>query len=236
MISIVIPAHNERSYLKRLLAYLESEAIIPETEILVSLSMDTCDGSAALSGAKNVQFNRCEKKGRAVQMNNGADRAKGDVLVFLHADVLPPKGFLDNIRHTLCNGYDAGFFSYKFDKENFFLKVNASFTGKDSIFTGGGDQCLFIRRETFNMLGRFDETQVLMEDFEFFRRMKKRKIPYKIIKNDLIVSARKYEHNSYARVNLANLLLVILFKLGYPATKLKSLHNRLIRIPRESSS
>ena len=109
-------------------------------------------------------------------------------------------------------------------------------TAKDGIFTGGGDQCLFIKKEVFNTLGGFDEEQVVMEDFEFFERMKKGKIRYKIIKNDLIVSARKYQHNSYARVNLSNLLLVTLFKLGYPSRKLKSLHNKLIRTPYQNPS
>jgi hypothetical protein len=60
--------------------------------------------------------------------------------------------------------------------------------------------------------------------------MKKKGISYTIVTNDLIVSARKYKNNSYVRVNLSNLLLLILFKFGYPATKLKTLHNRLVRM------
>jgi hypothetical protein len=123
------------------------------------------------------------------------------------------------------------FFSYRFDKDYWYLRLNASFTSKDGPFTGGGDQCLFIRKTVFNQLGRFNEEQVLMEDFEFFGKMKKQKVPYTIIKNDLVVSARKYECNSYLRVNLSNFLLVVLFKLGYPSKKLKILHNKLIRTP-----
>tara|TARA_R110000868_G_scaffold293037_1_gene553554 strand:- start:355 stop:711 length:357 start_codon:yes stop_codon:yes gene_type:complete len=111
------------------------------------------------------------------------------------------------------------------------LKINASFTAKDGIFTGGGDQCLFIKKEVFQSLGKFSEAQVIMEDFEFFERMKKEKTKYVIVKSDLIVSARKYETNSYLRVNLSNLILVVLFKFGYPAPKLKSLHNKLLKIP-----
>ena len=99
------------------------------------------------------------------------------------------------------------------------------------MFTGGGDQCLFIKKQVFEAVGEYNENQVLMEDFEFFKRMKKNKVPYTIIKNDLVVSARKYECNSYLRVNLSNLLLVLLFKLGYPGDKLKILHNKLIRTP-----
>ncbi|MDO6472391.1 glycosyl transferase [Maribacter sp. 1_MG-2023] len=164
-------------------------------------------------------------------MNEASQIALGNTFVFLHADVVPPTGFIDDILNSLQNGYDAGFFSYRFDKDTWYLRVNAWFTAKDGLFTSGGDQCLFIKKKAFNQLGKFNEEQVLMEDFEFFRRMKKANLSYTIVKNDLIVSARKYESNSYLRVNLSNFLLVVLFKFGYSGSKLKSLHNKLIPTP-----
>ena len=202
----------------------------------MALSSENIDDSETILNQENIKFTRCSKKGRAVQMNRAADLSVGSILVFLHADVRPPKSFLTDIMNTLDNGHDAGFFSYRFDKKSFFLRINASFTSKNGIFTGGGDQCLFIKKEVFDNLGRFDENQVLMEDFEFFERMKKNGVRYKIIKNDLIVSARKYRNNSYLRVNLSNMLLVLLFKVGYPAKKLKALHNRLLRLPYQNNS
>ena len=229
MISIIIPAHNENKNLGELLPLLIKSDYDGSFEIVVAQSCISDDSSEQISKSPLVRFLKCKNQGRAVQMNEAAEAANGHILAFLHADVRPPKTFLSDIERTISDIYDAGFFSYRFDKENKLLKINASFTGKDGIFTGGGDQCLFIKKDVFNVLGKFNEEQVLMEDFEFFNRMKKNKVPYKIIKNDLVVSARKYEQNSYIRVNLSNLLLVILFKLGYPPKKLKSLHNRLIR-------
>lgn len=229
MTSIIIPAHKERDNLGRLIKELSHLEHIDSSEIIVALSPES-NSSPEQVKRREIQYLKCAKKGRATQMNEASKIAKGDILVFLHADVKPPKSFLNDIQKTIRNGYDAGFFSYKFDKENFFLKINASFTGKDGIFTGGGDQCLFIRKSVFEKLGRFNEEQVLMEDFEFFKRMKKNQVPYTIVQNDLIVSARKYEKNSYVRVNLSNLLLVALFKLGYPGKKLKYLHDRLLRV------
>lgn len=229
MTSIIIPAHKERDNLRRLIKELSHLEHIDSSEIIVALSPES-NSSPEQVKRREILYLKCAKKGRATQMNEASKIAKGDILVFLHADVKPPKSFLNDIQKTIGNGYDAGFFSYKFDKENFFLKINASFTGKDSIFTGGGDQCLFIRKSVFENLGRFNEEQVLMEDFEFFKRMKKNQVPYTIVQNDLIVSARKYEKNSYVRVNLSNLLLVALFKLGYPGKKLKYLHDRLLRV------
>ena len=229
MISIIIPAHNERENLSFLLGDLSLTADKDSYEIIIALSPNNGDNSEKLQTGNQTQIVQCKKLGRAAQMNQAARLARGNVLVFLHADVKPPRSFLGDIEETIEEGYDAGFFSYKFDKDNFLLRINASFTSKDGIFTGGGDQCLFIKKSIFEKLNGFNDQQVLMEDFEIFGRMKKNKLRYKIIKNDLIVSARKYQNNSYVRVNFSNLLLVILFKMGYPAIKLKSLHKKLIR-------
>lgn len=231
MTTIIIPAHNERQNLEMLLPRLEILREGHEVEMILALSADTCDGSEQIAVENGIEVICCTKKGRAVQMNTAAQRANGEILVFLHADVKPPESFLKDITNAIGSGYEAGFFSYRFDKKSIFLQINAAFTGKDGIFTGGGDQCLFIKKEVFRALGGFDEEQVLMEDFEFFKRMKENNVRYTIIQNDLIVSARKYKNNSYLRINLTNFLLVILFKLGYPASKLKILHDRLIKMP-----
>ena len=199
-------------------------------EIIVVFSANSTTTGSDLFTAQLTRV-KAGATGRALQMNYGARLAKGGILAFLHADVIPPSTYFNDIDSTIRQGFKAGFFSYRFDSVNLLLRINASFTARDGIFTGGGDQCLFIDSNTFRQMNGFDESQVLMEDFEFFSRMKKKGIPYTIVKNDLIVSARKYNHNSYARINLSNLLLLLLFKIGYPAKKLKVLHNRLIRMP-----
>jgi glycosyltransferase involved in cell wall biosynthesis len=230
MISIIIPSHKETINIDLLVGRLSSFSSQVPFEILVALSPES-EMDFKRETLDKADIIQCTKKGRACQMNEAAKLAKGEVLAFLHADVKPPESFLQDIQKTINDGFDAGFFSYRFDRESLPLKINSYFTAKDGIFTGGGDQCLFIKGHLFETLGRFKETQVLMEDFEFFERMKKNGIRYKIIKNDLIVSARKYEANSYLRVNLSNLLLVILFRLGYPSKKLKTIHDKLIRTP-----
>lgn len=230
VISVIIPAHNESDRLGVLLPRLQALGHDgKQVEILVVLSRDTTDASEAIVRSQGMRVLRASGSGRAVQMNEGALEAQGSALAFLHADVLPPDRFYDDILQTLEAGYDAGFFSYRFQPTNAFLKINASFTSRDGIFTGGGDQCLFIRKATFQKLGGFDNAQVLMEDFELFRRMKRSNIPYRIVPNDLLVSSRKYQKNSYVRVNLSNLLLLVLFRCGCAPETLKRLHNRLIR-------
>jgi rSAM/selenodomain-associated transferase 2 len=231
MISVIIPAYQENENLKGLLPLLESLESRSPTEIIVSLSAVNGEETQYHCQGRPLYIVKSPKRGRAVQMNYGAARAKGDVLVFLHADVRPPKAFFTDIARVMEQGFEAGFFSYRFDNESLLLKINGSFTARKGLFTGGGDQCLFIKKSVFNEIGRFNENQVLMEDFEFFKRMKRKSVPYTIIKNDLIVSSRKYSHNSYLRVNLSNLLLLLLFNFGYPPKKLKSLHDKLLNTP-----
>ena len=236
MISIIIPAHNEHKNLSTLIPYLETLIENQNAEVLIAVSAKNSDKTPVTHKNPKIIFLKCNQNGRASQMNAAAAIAKGTTLVFLHADVKPPTTFISDIKNTLAKNNEAGFFSYQFDSESFWLKINASFTAKDGLFTGGGDQCLFIEKPVFLRLGKFNEAQVLMEDFEFFERMKKEKIKYAIVNSDLIVSARKYETNSYVRVNVTNLLLVVLFKFGYPAPKLKSLHNKLLKIPYNGGS
>lgn len=229
MISIIIPAHNEKENLEKLVPILIGFQKETSCETIIALSSENSDGSSMFLKKLGIDFLRCEGKGRSAQMNEAVKVAKGTILAFLHADVIPPKSFISDIQQTLKDDFDAGFFSYRFDSEHLFLKINASFTARDGIFTGGGDQCLFIKKTIFERLNGFDENQILMEDFEFFDRLKEHEIPYKIIKSDLIVSARKYKYNSYLRVNFSNMLLLILYKLGYPSKKLKMLHSKLLK-------
>lgn len=231
LISVVIPAFNEFKNLEKLIPHLLDIGRNSNIELIVSFADHNGDQYRELENCTEVNFVQSPKKCRAYQLNLGAKHAQGSILAFLHADVWPPQDFFNHISNTIKAGFEAGLFAYKFNRDSFLLNLNASFTKRDGIFTGGGDQCLFLTQKTFNKLGGFDEDQVIMEDFEFFKRLKSAGHKYRIVDEDLIVSSRKYDYNSYLRVNLSNLLLVVLFKCNYPPGTLKNLHNKLIRVP-----
>ena len=95
----------------------------------------------------------------------------------------------------------------------------------------GGDQSLFIEKSLFEKLGGYSEKHILMEDYDIIRRGLKY-AKFHILPFDVLVSARKYEENSYLRVNFANLIIFTLYYVGVAPTQLKSIYRKLIRHPK----
>lgn len=231
MYSIVIPALNEKENLIELLPAIHRAGASHDFEVLVVLAPQNTDESEQLQGETGVQFFWSPEAGRGVQMNFGAEQAQGHVLVFLHADTRIPSDFFRAMDRVRAEGNQAGLFAFDFYPPSRLLKINAYFTAKKGVFTGAGDQCLFIEKELFTHLGGFNPKQVLMEDFEFFDRMKKSGTSYAISPSRLQVSARKYQYNSYLRVNAVNMLLFSLYKMGVGPEVLKKMYCRLLKGP-----
>ncbi len=176
-------------------------------------------------------YHRCLVPGRASQMNEGVMLANNaDILCFLHADVRPPLDFVPKIKAAINSGNGFGFFAYDFDPSNFWLRINARFTGHKGIFAGGGDQIHFMTRETFDLLGGYNPKYSIMEDFDLVRRVKSRGVPYAVSQSRAIVSSRKYDQNSWLKVNLYNLMAFLLFHIGIDSSKIKSAYNRGLKI------
>jgi rSAM/selenodomain-associated transferase 2 len=185
------------------------------------------DGTQKRAETAGAEVLNCKRKGRSCQMNEGAALAKGDVLYFVHADVRPPETWSTDIQNALAAGYHAGCFSYRFNSESKLLKINARATRHNSFLSGGGDQTLFIRRHIFEKMGGFRNDLCIMEDFDFVWRLKKQ-FPFMVIPNDAIVSARKYERNGYLKVQLVNLVTVLLFKWGWNPERLRVFYQRIL--------
>ena len=131
-------------------------------------------------------------KGRAKQMNYGAQFATGDILYFLHVDTLTPEDFDQQIVKALQQGYEAGCFQMKFDNNSRFLNFFAWFTKINHKMCRGGDQSLFIAKKLFKKSGGFNENYIIYEDHEFIARLYEL-TPFKILASHVVTSARKYE-------------------------------------------
>jgi rSAM/selenodomain-associated transferase 2 len=229
MIDVIIPCYNETTNLPELLDVLRPEIDKGQIKVYIAESPESTDKCDHIASQHQVTYIECPKKGRASQMNYAAFRGTSDFILFIHADVRPPVNFVTAIKASIRNGNQAGFFSYRFDSKNWMLRVNANFTKRDGYFAGGGDQCHFFSRRTFEQLGGYDESYVIMEDFHMIDRLRKLKIPYSVIPQDAIVSARKYKENSWLTVNLINLRILRLYKKGTSPIQLRKAYQKLLR-------
>ncbi len=229
-ISIVIPCINEEDNLRKLLPLLVTSGSFSNIEIIVSDGGST-DLTEEVCKEHGVIYAKSPQKGRAAQMNYGASMASGDVLYFVHADALPPKQFAQDIAQAMQEGHQIGCYRFKFDSNKLLLRMNSYFTRFDRIMCRGGDQTLFVTRELFNELQGYKDDFVVMEDYDFIIRARK-KYSFKIMDGDVIVSARKYNENSYFRVNIANLTVFMLFFAGTQPAKLLRIYKSMIKHPK----
>ncbi len=226
-VSVIIPTYNEEERIGLLLDYLILNTGDSSIEIIV-IDGGSNDKTIQIAKSKKVIAENITIKARAQQLNYGAAVATGDILYFVHADTIPPSSFIECIKNSVLNGYTAGCCAYNFDSNKTLLKINGFFTQYKGFYTGGGDQTLFVTKSIFFKAGGFNPEYVIMEDFEFTKRLKQIS-RFKILKNKAIVSARKYDRNSYMRVNVVNIIALFMFWLGAHPKKIQTMYKRLIK-------
>lgn len=225
-LSIIVPVLNEARNLVEMMPFFLNHKQKNKFEVIV---VDGGSEDESFQIAKNlgVRILQSKERSRACQMNLGACQASGNILYFVHADTRVLPSFFTDITTVLDSGVASGCFAYSFNSNNWLLKVNSWFTQFNGLLSGGGDQTLFVKREVFEALGGFDESYCIMEDFDIVRRLKK-KYRFKVIPKKITVSARKYESNSWLRVQLVNLLMIVLFHFKMSPIRLKRLYSRLL--------
>lgn len=133
-------------------------------------------------------------RGRARQMNAGAALARGDVMLFLHADTRLPDGAPVLVAGALADGrYEWGRFDVRIEGVGGTLRVVAWMMNGRSRLTGiaTGDQAMFVTRRAFTEVGGFPD-QPLMEDVELSKRLGKISRPA-CIRERVITSARRWQ-------------------------------------------
>lgn len=211
-LAVIIPCINEEVNLRELLPLIKSYSEDLPIEVLV------CDGGSADNSEAVVldnafTFLKSPIKSRAAQMNLGAINSDADVFFFLHADARPHPDFYHLIHNAVSRKESKfGGFRFKFDSNKFLLKVNSWFTRFNVLYFRGGDTGLFFTRDFFYSLGAYDEYWTIMEEYDLLRKAKLTKEKFFLIQKDTLVSARKYDKNSWLRVQIANLIAINSFK------------------------
>tara|TARA_R110002124_G_scaffold286038_2_gene465741 strand:+ start:168 stop:872 length:705 start_codon:yes stop_codon:yes gene_type:complete len=227
VLSIIIPTYNEAAIIRNTIEFLQLNLGGKNCEIIVSDGGST-DQTVAIAEGLGAKAVLSPVKGRAGQMNYGVKNASGDVYFFLHADSAPTHSFYEVINEAIQQGYNCGSFRTKFDSSSFLLKVNAFFTRFNYLFFRGGDQGIFVTKEVWSHIGSYKEEMVIMEDYDFIARLWTQG-KFKLIPKATIVSARKYEQNSWLTVQLANLKVVRMYKNGASQMAMIAKYKELLR-------
>jgi rSAM/selenodomain-associated transferase 2 len=190
-LSIIMPVLNEG---EGIAAALDALAVLRAlgTEVMV---VDGGSRDATIQRAR-LRADRviAAPRGRGLQMNAGADKATGDVLLFLHADTRLPA----DADHVVLNGLERsgrvwGHFDAEIEGRSPLLIVIAWLMNLRSRLTGiaTGDQAMFVRRDAFQAAGGFAAIP-LMEDIELCKRLRRVSRPL-CLRERVVTSGRRWE-------------------------------------------
>jgi rSAM/selenodomain-associated transferase 2 len=222
-ISIIIPTLNEEHVLGKTLSRLLDKK---NCEVIV-VDGGSTDATLTLAQKIGCRTFACSQ-GRGRQMNFGATKATGKILLFLHADTLLPDNFpqliFDAINRT---DFATGAFSLAIDSPKKSLAAIAWMTNLRSRFLHlpYGDQALFATSVMFNTTGGFPEMEI-MEDFVFIQKMKKMGSII-ILPEHVTTSARRWQNMGIVRTTLINQLIVCGYSLGVPPVILAKWYRRM---------
>lgn len=222
-ISVIIPVLGEQENINTCISHLR-DILGPETEIIVS------DGDPQGSTIEKVQdpsaVTIISPAGRAFQMNAAAAVAKGEILLFLHADTTLPEKTAEIVRKTFTlPSVTASAFALSFDDNHPLTKLTA-FVGNIRTRVERvpyGDQAPFIRAKVFHSLGGFPEIPI-MEDVEFFQKIKKKRELIVIHRESVQTSARRYHQTGIVKCFLRNWMLRLLHFSGIAPSKLARMY------------
>lgn len=211
--SIIMPVYNEEAIINETVERLYKGQQGDSFELII---VDGNGGNTLNALQRGGVKRLLSAKGRACQMNRGAEEACGETLLFLHADTILPAGALTMIRGALRDQrVRAGAFDLHIDSSRPMLKVISLISSLRSRITREpyGDQAIFIRADYFRQLGGYKELP-LMEDVDLMHRVKRDRQRLSIIPHPVTTSARRWEREGILFCTLRNWTLITLYKMG----------------------
>ncbi|MGH9458049.1 MAG: TIGR04283 family arsenosugar biosynthesis glycosyltransferase [Thermoanaerobaculia bacterium] len=223
-VSVVIPALDEAAQIE---AAVASAFAAGAAEVLVA-DGGSRDATREIAEAAGAIVSSSEA-GRGRQLNAGAARAEGDVLLFLHADTRLPDGAVAAVVAAVDRGVVFGGFRLAFAEERLALRVGAFLINLRTRLTRApwGDQAQFVRRDVFERAGGFRDIPI-MEDYELAMRMKRygRRgvLPLKVV-----TSGRRFLAVGVARTVALNWWTILRWHLGVSPDELAETYRGVTR-------
>lgn len=216
-VSVIVPALNEEQGIAATLR----RARQPGVREIIVVDGGSLDETRALAhGLADVVLSA--PRGRAAQMNAGAERAAGEILLFLHADTLVPSDFAQAvIAASLRPGVIGGRFDVDLVPSTLLLRVTGELMNWRSRLTriATGDQTIFIRADVFRQLGGYADIP-LMEDIDLSRRMKHAG-RIACLRQRVTTSARRWQTHGVTRTILLMWSLRVLYFCGVSPARLR---------------
>jgi rSAM/selenodomain-associated transferase 2 len=217
-ISIIVPVLNEAAQLADMLAALQ--ALRERGHELIVADGGSRDGSVTIA-RKWADRVIMSGAGRALQMNAGAEHARHEVLLFLHADTRLPERADQLILQALdAEGRVWGRFDVRLASARPLFRVIETAINWRSALSGiaTGDQAIFVRRSWFEKVGAYDGLP-LMEDVALSKKLLRHARPQRIT-TPVHTSSRKWERDGIVRTMLLMWQLRAAYALGVHPDKL----------------
>ena len=221
-ISVIIPTLDEAACIEDALA---SAAAGTNIEIIV-VDGGSEDDTVALAKAQGAQVLEAPR-GRATQMNAGAEAATAGILLFLHADTRLPQGYDDAVRRCIAApGAVLGAFRLKIDAPGWgyrYIEATANWRSRH-LHMPYGDQAPFLRRDTFIEAGRFPELPI-MEDYILARTLRQQgRVP--ILDAPAATSPRRWQRRGLLATTLLNIFVYFAHPLGLDTHRIARLYGK----------
>jgi rSAM/selenodomain-associated transferase 2 len=221
-LSIVMPVLDEAEHMAVALAALAPLRERDGVELIVVDGGSRDDTVARCAGGADRLI--VAPRGRARQMNAGAAAARGDALLFLHADTALPPGAPAAIADALSR-HAWGRFDVRIDGRSAMLPVVAALMNLRSRLSGiaTGDQAIFVRRAAFDAVGGFPD-QPLMEDIEISRRLRRQCGRPACLRDKVVTSGRRWDRDGAWRTIVLMWRLRWLYWRGVAAERLAEVY------------
>jgi rSAM/selenodomain-associated transferase 2 len=218
----VIPTLDEAD---RLSAPIEALRREPELAEIIVADGGSADGTPALAQALGARVIGTEGD-RGRQLRAGADAARGEILLFLHADSVFPAGGL----RALCAALDrdprvlGGNFRVVFDGGSRFARgLTLTYPWLRFFTLYYGDSGIFVRRSIYEAIGGIKPIPI-MEDYDFVRRLERAGPTCRIEQPPLTTSSRKFEGRRASAIIWGWIVIHVLYWLGVSPERLARLY------------